>query len=187
MRANATLLAARRLLGWTALAAVCASCTAGPAHSAPRRTAAPQAVIAAHGHGLAAPGCTTVTAPAASLRTVRTSYLRVNGSPYAVVVTPDGRWAFASLGSSVAVLRTGPALSLVRTIALDVAPGQAQDEVLTGDGRYLLVAAGNGAIVIDVARAERGAPGAVLGALSAPVTGKSATQIVAMEDRRAHV
>jgi DNA-binding beta-propeller fold protein YncE len=175
MRANAALPTARWILACATLAAVCTSCTAAPAHPA-----APKALIAAPGHGLAAPGCTTATASAPGLKTVRTSYLHVGGSPYAVVVTPDGRWAFASLGDSVAVLRTSPTLSLVHTIALAVPPASAQDEVLTSDGRYLLVAADYGAVVINVARAERGAPDAVLGTLSAPVTGQSPTQITNM-------
>jgi hypothetical protein len=71
--------------------------------------------------------------------------------------------------NSIEVLRIGTSLAPaeVRTIAL---PGgsQALGEVLTADGRYLLAASGNGAIVISVARAEQGSAGAVLGTLNAP-------------------
>ncbi|HKB31114.1 MAG TPA: hypothetical protein VKD26_09780, partial [Streptosporangiaceae bacterium] len=38
----------------------------------------------------------------------------------------------------------------------------------TNDGRYLVVASGSGAFVLDVARAERGSAGAVLGKLFSP-------------------
>jgi len=46
--------------------------------------------------------------------------VHVPGSPFGVVVTPDGRWAFVALINSVEVLRLGPALApvIVLTIAL---------------------------------------------------------------------
>jgi DNA-binding beta-propeller fold protein YncE len=91
----------------------------------------------------------------------------LSGSPFGVAVTPDGRYSFVSLTGSVAVLRNGPGgPSLVRTIA--VPQPEALGDTLTQDGRYLLVALGSGALVIDVARAEEGQPHAVLGLLSSP-------------------
>jgi DNA-binding beta-propeller fold protein YncE len=96
----------------------------------------------------------------------------VAGNPFGVAVTSDGRWAFVAQSSAgrVEVMRIGPALSpaAVRSIAL---PGNAEPlgetlgETLTRDGRYLLVASDDGAVVLSVQRAERGSAGAVLGIL----------------------
>jgi len=124
----------------------------------------PAAVRVTRAH--AAPGCSTATAHARMLGTTGTSLEAVPGNPFGVVVNPGGRWAFVSLTDSIAVLRSGRrgVPSLVRTIH---SPGQSPSgEALTSDGRYLVVAAGSGAEVIDVARAERGAPHAVLGTLT---------------------
>jgi hypothetical protein len=41
-------------------------------------------------------------------------------------------------------------------------------EAITPDGHYLLAAAGSGAVVMSVARAEQGQPGSVLGTLTSP-------------------
>jgi DNA-binding beta-propeller fold protein YncE len=88
----------------------------------------------------------------------------VSGHPFDVVLTPGGRWAFVSLVNAVAVLRTGSPPVLVHTIKLAQVSGLG--ETLADGGRYLLVAAGTGAVVINVARAERGAADAVLGTLT---------------------
>ena len=53
---------------------------------------------------------------------------------------------------------------LVRSIPV---ADQPLGETITPDGRYLLAADGNGAVVISVARAGSGAAGAVLGTLAA--------------------
>jgi hypothetical protein len=83
-------------------------------------------------------------------------------SPFGIVVTPDGRWAFAALGSAVEVYRLGSSLAPVPVRAIRVPAtmaGPALGETLTPDARYLLVAMGTGAAVLSVARAEQGAPG----------------------------
>ena len=67
----------------------------------------------------------------------------------------------------------------VRLISLPVAA--ADGEALTHDGRYLLIAAGSGAVVVDVARAEEGKPHSVLGVLSAAVGADSAPAESAIE------
>jgi DNA-binding beta-propeller fold protein YncE len=103
----------------------------------------------------------------------------VSGSPFGAVITADGRWAFVSLGDTVAVLRLHPSPSLVNTIGLPGDPGEG--ETLTSDGRYLLVAAGSGVVVINVARAERRAAGMVAGTLSETKPGGSATQTSATQ------
>jgi len=101
--------------------------------------------------------------------------LGTGGSPFGVAVTPDGRYGFAAVsgegsgGSMIDVLRmdgtaSGPPV-LVRSVLV---AGQPLGETITPDGRYLLAADGNGAVVISVARAESGAAGAVVGTLTAP-------------------
>jgi DNA-binding beta-propeller fold protein YncE len=97
-------------------------------------------------------------------------------------VTPDGRYGFAAVlgggtgGSVIDVLRMATTASgqpvLVRSIPV---AGQPLGETITPDGRYLLAADGNGAVVISVARAESGAASAVLGMLAAP-SGNGASQ-----------
>jgi len=99
--------------------------------------------------------------------------LLLPNAPFAVVAR--GSWAFASLTSTVAVLHADAAgrWSLVRT--LHGLPGglrfEALGEALTPDGRDLLVAGNNAAIVVSVARAESGAPDPVLGTLADPYAG----------------
>lgn len=99
---------------------------------------------------------------------VRTSMIKVPGTPFGAVVTSDGRWAFASLGTdTVEVLRTGSFTpAAVRTIRVPGPARGAFGEALTKDGRYLLVASDTGAIVISVARAEQGNADPVVGTLS---------------------
>ena len=87
--------------------------------------------------------------------------------PFGVVTTRDGSYAFVDLiGGRVAVYSVaGFVPRLIRTIRV---PGDAVGSSLTRDGRLLLVASGQGAVVVSVTRAERGAPHAVLGTLSPP-------------------
>src|SRR5260370_2956066 len=126
--------------------------------------------IRAAGNGkpaaLTAPGCSTAVAVAQPLAKVHSAAVLADGKPYAVAVTRDGQWTFVTLGESVAVMKNGGshAPTLARTISVPNANGEA----LTNDGRYLVVASGSGAFVLDVARAERGSAGAVLGKLFSP-------------------
>jgi DNA-binding beta-propeller fold protein YncE len=73
---------------------------------------------------------------------------------------------------------------LVRTIPLPAATPAGV--ALTHDGRYLLVAAGAGAIVLDAARAAQDAPNPVLGMLSASVAGGRAARAGAIEVAISH-
>ena len=125
--------------------------------------------------------------------------LSTGGSPFGVAVTPDGRYGFAAVqgggtgGSVIDVLRMAKTASgqpvLVRSIPV---AGQPLGETITPDGKYLLAADGNGAVVISVARAESGAASAVLGTLAAPSgsgTGQgalsaSATEVATSRDGR---
>ncbi len=89
--------------------------------------------------------------------------------PFAVAVTGNGRWSFVStgVGRSIDVLRAGPGLAPVLARRIMV-PAAVHGEALTRDGRYLLAASGNGAVVVRVSRAEHGRAGSVLGMLTSP-------------------
>jgi DNA-binding beta-propeller fold protein YncE len=115
--------------------------------------------------------------------------LSTGGSPFGVAATPDGGYGFAAVtgggtgGSVIDVLRMAKTASgrpvLVRSIRV---AGQPLGETITPDGKYLLAADGNGAVVISVARAESGAASAVLGTLAAPGgTGQGALSASAIE------
>jgi DNA-binding beta-propeller fold protein YncE len=153
------------------LMASCSGGSAGPAAPTVHRTGG-------------APGCGTAVATGSGPSSAGVSLRHMPGSPFGVAVTADGRWTFLSLTRSVAVLRNGPhGPSLVRTIA--VPQPEALGDALTRDGRYLLVALGSGALVINVARAENGQPHAVLGMLSNPGrSAGSAIEVVASPDGR---
>jgi DNA-binding beta-propeller fold protein YncE len=108
--------------------------------------------------------------------------VRVGGNPFGIMAALDGRWVFvASPGAGVEVLRTGsrPGLTPARTIPA----GQVLGETLAGGGRYLLAAAGTGAVVINVARAEQGSAGAMLGSLADP-SGQGAIEVAVSRDGR---
>jgi DNA-binding beta-propeller fold protein YncE len=143
------------------------------------------------GGALASPGCSTATAKSPLLSGVKTAMVPVAGNPFGVAVTPDGRWAFAALGNSVEVLRTGASLAPVEVATIDVplpaaagpgGPGTLLGVTLTRDGRYLLVASGSGAVVISVSRAEQGRSDAVLGTLTDPRGGSGAIEVTVSPD-----
>jgi DNA-binding beta-propeller fold protein YncE len=119
---------------------------------------------------LPSPACSTVAAPATPLKGVRTALVSVHGAPFGVAGAPTGQWAFAVVNNDIDVLRVGKSLAptVVRKIPVNGFPAGL---TITPDGRYLLAAAGSGAVVISVARAEQGTAGAVLGTLSAPGDG----------------
>lgn len=102
----------------------------------------------------------------------------IPGYVFGIVIARNG-WIFASRfgapgitarGGEVIVFRLhGVRLHLERVVALP-APAVA-GEALTNDGRFLLVAGGHGAFVLDVAALERHAGRALLGSLNAPPSG----------------
>jgi DNA-binding beta-propeller fold protein YncE len=151
----------------------CAGCTSSPPPNVHRQpshvntSATTPPPLALPDRALPSPGCSTVTAKSPLLSGVTTAMVSVPASPFGVAVTPDGRYAFAAVGGSIEVLRTGPSLAPV-TVATIPVPGTPLGEMLTRDGRYLLAATGSGALVISVARAEQGRPDAVLGTLDDP-------------------
>jgi DNA-binding beta-propeller fold protein YncE len=108
-------------------------------------------------------------------------------SPFGVVVTAGGRWAFVSVGTGLGVLRlpAGRPADVVHWISL---PESTSGAALTPDGRYLLLAAGAGAVVVNVPAAEQGSSQAVLGELSVPGAGgpgtSSAIEVAVSADGR---
>jgi MFS family permease len=125
---------------------------------------------------LAVPSCSTAIAGVPTLTSVTSAASTTSGSPFGLVGTPDGRYVFVSIGNAVALLRTaGPlAPTFVRTIPASHANRGA---ALTHDGRFLVAAAGSGAVVINVAQAEQGVPGPVVGTLTSP-DGKAAARVL---------
>jgi DNA-binding beta-propeller fold protein YncE len=133
---------------------------------------------------LSPPGCRTSDTSAPPLRKIRTNLVGVPGQPWAVTV--NGRWSFLTLtsgsGSSIAVVRNGTGLAptVARSIAVR---GTLRGETITPDGRYLLAADNAGAVVIDVAKAEQGAPDPIAGSLTSP-GGSAADQVRVTPDGR---
>lgn len=165
------------------LAAMIAGCTTAPA-PAPVPAPAPRA------QPLTSPGCTTATAPAPRLPGVRTAMTSVSAYPYGVVVTPDGGWAFVSgytaRYSAIMVLRLAHGGSLTPAVTAAIVVGSplspATGEALTPDGRYLLAASGNGAVVLSVASAASGGAHPVLGTLADPRGESSAVEVAVSPD-----
>jgi DNA-binding beta-propeller fold protein YncE len=132
-------------------------------------------------------------AKAPDLNAVPRARVRVPPDPFGVVSTANGRWSFVALGSSVAVMANqtprpparAEAPVLVRQLKV---PGFPAGERLTHNGRYLLAAEAGGAVVINVAKAEHGTKGAVVGTLSGKKAGSGAIEVaVSPDDRYAFV
>jgi DNA-binding beta-propeller fold protein YncE len=88
---------------------------------------------------------------------VRTAMVTDRGtSPFGIVVTPDGRWAFAALGSSVEVYRIGLSLAPVAVRAIPV----------PATNRFGVHSASSDLSVVNVAAALAGRP-AVIGSIPA--------------------
>ncbi len=119
---------------------------------------------------LAAPRCWQMRGSAPTVNSHAT-WARLPAGPYGLQASPDGRYSFAAIADSIVVMRNKrgvPSLPPIQTIQV---PGHAKDELITSNGRYLLVADGNGAAVIDVKAAEnRGLGTPLLGQLASPIS-----------------
>ena len=113
---------------------------------------------------LSVPGCSTTVTNAAALPSIRSTLVNVGSHPFGVVTTADGAFSFVTMNNSVAVLSDASSPAPVLTHVLP-APGSSGSEQLTHSGKYLLVAANSGAIVMNVASAEAG-NAAVVGTLT---------------------
>jgi DNA-binding beta-propeller fold protein YncE len=124
-----------------------------------------------------------VVAPAGSSLKVQTAELTGIDSPFGVVVTADGRWAFAAESTALAVMSTtGFEPKLVRSVNLPAA-AMLEGLALSPNGQDVLVSEGSGAVVISVARAETGSAETVLGMLSSS-PGSTATQVAFSPDSK---
>ena len=147
-----------------------------------------------HGPGtriaLHVPGCTRATARAPELSSMTLAMVPVPMAPFGVAT--DGSWSFVTLGGFSGFGELGVfsdhdfAPHLVRTVPLPVLG--ASGVTVTPDHRSLLVAAGSGAMVLDLARLEAGQPHALLGTLSAGAASgsrlASAIEVVTSRDGR---
>jgi DNA-binding beta-propeller fold protein YncE len=129
---------------------------------------------------LTVPACSTATAAATTLNRVTTATTTIGGSPFGAAVTAAGQYSFVTVGDAIDLLHNGSALTptLIRTIP---APGAGRDAELTTDGKYLVAAAGSGAVVVNVAEAEQGAANPIVGSLTSP-NGSGASQVFITPD-----
>jgi serine/threonine protein kinase/6-phosphogluconolactonase (cycloisomerase 2 family) len=125
---------------------------------------------------LTAPACTTAVAHAKLLSHVTSQSVATGGKPFGVTVARDGRYTFVSAGSDIEMLSNGsaPAPAPVSTISVaGLVPGGVKDVTTTHDGQYLVAAAGDGAVVLNVADAEHGATSPVTGVLTSSAGAKA--------------
>jgi DNA-binding beta-propeller fold protein YncE len=172
------------------LCAVCVACVGCAGNSAVARSAGPPAARAAGPVAVASrgePGCTTApqSAPALPAAATAMATLPAPSYPFGVAVTADGRWGFASLGGSLAVLQLSAGRA-PRPVRMITQPQPAVAGVaLSHDGRLLLIAdEASGAIVVSVRAAEQGSQHAVLGTLSAPGSASGAIEAAVSPDGR---
>lgn len=146
-----SLIPVRRRWRGCAIAAGMSVVVASGCSSAPQAGAVTQSV-----------SCSTQVAAGKVLSAVRPVTATVPDSPTAMVGTPDGRWAFASLANgdvsgAIAVLGlAGGALRLIRTVPLPSTLRGAYGMTLTHDGRLLLVAGYSATAVLSVSAFEDG-------------------------------
>ena len=157
------------------LAALCTACGVSTPTSKSTQTTHPQ---------VTGPSCSTSVAQTQTLSHVQVGMLSVPGSPFGVVSTVGGVWSFFSLGSTIAASNHSFVPVLSREVSVS---GQPLGEALTHDGRYLLVADGSGAVVLNVTDLESMSPNnAVVGTLTS--VGAGAIEVaVSPDDRYAFV
>jgi DNA-binding beta-propeller fold protein YncE len=126
------------------------------------------------------PKCTTATATAPTLSGVTTAIAQIGGSPFGAAATLNGQYSFVTVGNAIDLLHNGSGLAptLIRSIA---APHADKGATLTHDGKYLVAAAGSGAVVVNVAEAIQGALNPVAGTLTSP-SGSGAVEVLISAD-----
>ncbi len=122
---------------------------------------------------------------------VRPVTVTVPEAPTAMVGTPDGRWAFASLSSqasgAIGVMAVaGGTLRLVRMVPLPHPLAAAFGMTLTHDGRLLVVAGEAATAVLNVSALEEGRGNPVAGVLSDAGAGQFEVS-VSPDDRYVYV
>jgi DNA-binding beta-propeller fold protein YncE len=128
----------------------------------------------------------TVTASGAALHPL-VAYSATAGAAFGVVTTSDGRYSFVSSpnsGNATIGVYSDSSFTpkLVRAVTI---PGQPLGEALSPDGKYLVLADGDGADVLDVAALEsqRGTT-PLLGRLQSDGTGGGGIEVAVSPDSR---
>src|SRR5712692_2052157 len=120
---------------------------------------------------LAVPGCTTAIAHAKTLA-VPTRFTTIpSGNPFGLLAAANGKYLFTSTPTGLSVLVTGAGTAISKQYGYTLTNNSVQRPkgmVFTSDGRFLLVAVGNGIDVMKVASLERGVAGAWAGTLTVP-------------------
>jgi serine/threonine protein kinase/DNA-binding beta-propeller fold protein YncE len=119
---------------------------------------------------LAAPGCTSAAAAGKSLSVSASMLKLTDGNPFSVQVSSDGNYVFATTSATVSVLSMSGPQTVARQYHYFVAsPGEgARGIALTGDGKDLAIAVGNGINVQSVSAIEHGASTANRALLTVP-------------------
>jgi DNA-binding beta-propeller fold protein YncE len=133
----------------------------GTADNATKGAGAPAAALAP----LTAPGCRDAVAKAPTVTGAKSESVAVGDQPFAVTTTSDGNYTFVTRKDAIVVLASHGGLAPAVDHVISV-PGVGHGAVLTHDGKYLITVLNSGAVVLDVAAAERGSSGAVVGTLS---------------------
>jgi len=115
-------------------------------------------------------------------------FVATGPEPFGVASAADGRFAFVSVAGRASVLVIGGFPSAPRVVHAFALPSAALPlgAAVTPDDRYLLLASGGGALVLSVARLERGTGNALLGRLRArsPNLGGGAIEVTTSRDGR---
>ena len=143
-----------------AIGTIVSGCSGG------RRTAAAVPVAAAEPPPVR---CGEAAVAGRPLGSVQRQILSLPGTPDGVATTPDGGASFVAIQTGIpriAVIENSRAGErLLRTV---VVPSYVSGMEVTPDGRYVLGAAGRGAVVLDVAAAISGVGRALLGSVRVP-------------------
>lgn len=122
--------------------------------------------------GLKLPPCTTKPAPGKNVK-VPSGFTSVPAAnnPFGIQVSHDGKFVFAVTSLTVEVYsRSASSLALTHLFSytVTVAHMGAAGATMTSNGKYLLVAAGSGIVVLDVHDLEAGISPATVGTLTVP-------------------
>ena len=132
--------------------------------------------------------CSTAVASQRSLAGVPDEFVATGPEPFGVASATDGRFAFVSVAGRASVLVVGGFPSAPRVVHVFALPSAALPlgAAVTPDDRYLLLANGGGALVLSVARLERGTGNALLGSLRgrSPNPGGGAIEVTTSRDSR---
>ena len=121
--------------------------------------------------GLKLPSCTTQMAPGKTLKHVPTQLNPVSaGQPFGIQTSRDGNFVFTVTQFSVEVFATTGGLTLTPKFTYTITSQHmgAASATMTSNGKYMLVAAGSGIVVLSVKDLEEGASSATVGTPTDP-------------------